>query len=164
VRSIKARAGIVIASTIIVNQAMKQTAPVQNKSSVFATAPCRGYLCLVRPPRMTCPHCSQNFQLIWSRYARSFLGRHTCPHCGKQSTFRATLPYIALLLVAWGIVFAAAIAIRSAAFPAHAHARPTPLWFAAVFALGSLVLLPLDKFYDARFRKLRKLRCDTHAP
>ena len=113
---------------------------------------------------MSCPHCSRNFQLTWSRYARSFLGRHTFLHCGKQSTFRATLPYIALLLVAWGIVFAAAIAIRSAAFPAHPHARPTPLWFAAVFALGSLVLLPLDKFYDARFRKLRKLRCDTLRP
>jgi hypothetical protein len=113
---------------------------------------------------MTCPHCSQNFPLTWSRYARSLFGRHTCPYCGKRSTFRGTFPYIALLFLAWGMFFAVAIAIRSAAFPGHARERPSLLWFAAVIALGNLVILPLDRFYDARFRKLRKLRRDTHAP
>src|SRR5215831_13757438 len=113
---------------------------------------------------MTCPHCSQDFPLTWSRYARSLFGKHTCPHCGERSTFRATLPYIALLLLAWGMIFAVATAIRLAAFPTYAHERPSLLWFAAVIALGNLVLLPFDRFYDARFRKLRKLRCDTHAP
>ena len=49
-------------------------------------------------------------------------------------------------------------------FRSHARERPSLLWFAAVIALGNLVLLPLDRFYDARFRKLRKLHRDTHAP
>jgi hypothetical protein len=30
--------------------------------------------------------------------------------------------------------------------------------------VGNLAVLPFDRFYDERFRKLRKLRRDTHAP
>jgi hypothetical protein len=69
-----------------------------------------------------------------------------------------------MLLLAWAVIFAVAIAIRSAAFPTRAHERPTLLWFAAVIGLGCLVVLPLDRFYDAKFRKLRKLGHDTNAP
>ncbi len=102
---------------------------------------------------MTCPHCSQTFPLTWSRYARSLFGRHTCPHCGKRSTFRATATYLAFVAVAWLIVYGV-----------HAYERPSLLWFAAVFLVGNLAVLPFDRFYDERFRKLRKLRRAAHAP
>ncbi len=111
---------------------------------------------------MTCPHCSQTFPLTWSRYARSLFGRHTCPHCGKRSTFRATATYLAFVAVAWLIVYGVAIGFRAAVF--HAYERPSLLWFAAVFLVGNLAVLPFDRFYDERFRKLRKLRRAAHAP
>jgi hypothetical protein len=111
---------------------------------------------------MTCPHCSQNFPLTWSRYARSPFGKHTCPHCGKRSTFRVTAAYLFVLAVAWLIVYGVAIGFRADVF--HAYDRPSLLWFAAVFLAGCLAVVPLDRFYDERFRKLRKLRHDTHAP
>jgi hypothetical protein len=112
---------------------------------------------------MTCPHCSQTFPLTRSRYGRSPFGKHTYPHCGKRSTFKVTAAYLIVLAVAWLLVYGVAIGFRAAIF--HAYERPSLLWFAAaVFLVGCLVVLLLDKFYDQHFRKLRKLRRDTHAP
>jgi hypothetical protein len=111
---------------------------------------------------MTCPHCSQSFPLTWSRYARSPFGRHTCPRCGRRSTFRATATYLAFVAVTWLIVYGIAIGFRAAIF--HSYERPSLLWFAAVFLVGSLAVLPLDRLYDERFRKLKKLGHGTYAP
>ena len=112
---------------------------------------------------MTCPYCNRDFPLTWSRYAPSPFGRHTCPHCGKRSALKATLAYIAVLVIETVVVYGVALVIRAVAFPDRWRERPSLLWFLEVSALAFLVTFPIDRFYDARFRKLQRSRRDTHA-
>jgi hypothetical protein len=79
-----------------------------------------------------------------------------------RSTLTATPVYLAMVAITWLIIYGIAIALRVAVF--HVYERPSLLWLGAVFIVGCIACLPLDRFYDERLRKLRKLPRDTHAP
>ena len=105
---------------------------------------------------MTCPHCHHQFPLTWSRYFRSPGGAHTCPQCGKRSQLKLTLSYLLVTFIAWLVFAAAAVAILI--FFLHKPWREVLTWrrAVAVLILGCVVMLPVDKFYDERFRRLEK--------
>ena len=107
---------------------------------------------------MTCPYCNQSFPLTWGRYVKSPLGKHTCPACGKVSRLGFTASYFVVIVVAWILILALAFLFTVLIFP-KTWRRVIGIPFAAlVYIIGCVVLIPFDKFFDARFRKLKKLK------
>ena len=111
---------------------------------------------------MTCPHCNHSFPLTWSRYFRAPLGKHTCPSCGRRAKFKLTATYLAVVLIAWLIFYGAAFLVIVVAFPGRWQRILKAPHAIAACVIGCVVLLPLDRVYDERFRRLEKLSDDTH--
>ena len=110
---------------------------------------------------MTCPHCHHSFPLTWGRYARSPLGRHTCPSCHKLSKFKLTLAYCLLVVVSWVALFALIFGLTALLLPRGAQVLGL-YYFLGLYLIGLVFLIPLNRFYDEKFRKLEKVD-DTEA-
>ncbi len=98
---------------------------------------------------MKCPHCNHDFPLTWARYVKSPLGRHVCPNCRKSSRLEFGILSSALLLLVAGVVATPGVLLCYR-------------WFGGYWAvLGALpaaiVIFPLDKMLDAKYRNLRAL-------
>jgi hypothetical protein len=94
--------------------------------------------------------------VTWSRYLRAPIGKHTCSGCGKCSRFRLTAGYLAAVLAATCAYYGVAFAATIIAFPGHWH-RPDKAYIAALLAIGCVVLIAFDKYFDGRHRKLEKV-------
>ena len=66
-------------------------------------------------------------------------------------------------MVAWIIYDGIALALTVVAFPDRWQRILTIPYFIAVFVVGCIVLVPFDRVYEGRYRKLEKMRDDTHA-
>jgi glucan phosphoethanolaminetransferase (alkaline phosphatase superfamily) len=67
---------------------------------------------------------------------------------------------VTLIFVAWFIIYGLAVAIIAAALPERIRAmnlRFIVEMSVVIMVVGCLVLLPLDKWYENKFRKLEKL-------
>ena len=100
---------------------------------------------------MTCPHCAAQFPLTWRRYLSGAFGRHTCPQCETTSQLNWSFGYIASTLGAFGIV---ALGLLVAVHFGDRHV----VAFLAVWAIGALFWVPMDKWFDEKLRKLRPVR------
>ena len=106
---------------------------------------------------MTCPHCSHSFPLTWRRYARSPFGKHICPACGRASRFKLKLSYLTFVLVAWVVFLALAFLVTVLVFPKTWQRTVAGIpYFVLLYFVGCIVIIPLDKCFDERFRKLEK--------
>ena len=105
---------------------------------------------------MICPYCNHSFPLTWSRYARSPRGRHTCPSCHKLSKFKLTLSYCLLAAGSWVVLFALIFVVTALLLPRGARVLGL-YYFLGLYLIGLVFLIPLDRFYDEKFRKLEKL-------
>jgi hypothetical protein len=105
---------------------------------------------------MKCPHCNHSFPLTWRRYAKSPLGKHICPACASASRFRLSASYLALLGVAWLVYFALAFAVMALIFPNTSQRLFDIPHFVILYFVGCIILIPFDRFFDERFRKLEK--------
>jgi hypothetical protein len=99
---------------------------------------------------MECPWCGHRFPMTWRRYFLSPLGKHSCPACGKQSRFRRTV----------GVLLRQSLMVSIGGAPCGLFFCLRFDWdhsWLVGWFLGSLLVgLPLDKFYDGRFRRLEK--------
>jgi hypothetical protein len=91
------------------------------------------------------------FPLTWRRYASAAFGKHACPQCGTVSRLEWSLGYIAASLGAFAIV-ALGLLLALSFGGNHVFA------FLAVWAIGALLWLPLDKWLDEKLRSLRPIR------
>lgn len=110
---------------------------------------------------MICPHCEHLFPLTWRRYGKSLLGKHICPACGRISRFRLTASYFAFVLGAWIFFFALALVVALLIFPKTWQHLVSIPYFAILYFVGCMVLLPFDRWIDERFRKLEKSKDET---
>jgi hypothetical protein len=96
---------------------------------------------------MKCPYCNHTFPLAWARYFKAGLGRHVCPACLKPSRLEFGVRYF-LILILVGLVCAA-----PGGFLFYKWLGP---YWALLGVIPSIaVILPLDKMFDERYRKLK---------
>jgi hypothetical protein len=107
---------------------------------------------------MVCPHCHRSFPLSWGRYIRSPLGKHMCPECGESSRLSWTLSYFAFLIVAWVSFVTVAFLVTRWLWPHFEQTGEQAPFYVAVYLTGCVLIVPLDRWYDERFRKLEKPR------
>ncbi|SRR5258706_8874947 len=112
---------------------------------------------------MTCPHCNHSFPLTWRRYAKSPLGKHTCPACGRVSRFRWTVSYVTFVLIAWIVFLAVAFVVTLLIFPKTWQRMVGIPYYVSLYFVGCIVIIPLDRFFDERFRKLERPKDETIA-
>jgi Zn finger protein HypA/HybF involved in hydrogenase expression len=98
---------------------------------------------------MKCPCCEQSFPLTWERYIEAPSGRHLCPNCGKNARVKFSLLYSAILLVVGGICAAPGAIILHQWFGGY--------WPILGVIPSILVMFPMDKMFDNRFRKLKAI-------
>jgi membrane protein YdbS with pleckstrin-like domain len=110
---------------------------------------------------MTCPHCNHSFPLTWRRYASSPTGKHICPSCNRVSKFKWTVAYITLVTVAWIAFVAIVFVVTVFVLPQTWHRMVGPEYFVILYLAGCVVLIPLDRYFDERFRKLEKSKDET---
>ncbi len=96
---------------------------------------------------MKCPYCNHTFRLTWARYFKAVFGRHRCPSCLHHSRLEFGVVYAVIL-----VLVGAACAAPGAILLHH--------WLGGYWAvLGALpsaiVIFPLDKMFDEKYRKLR---------
>ncbi len=113
---------------------------------------------------MTCPYCNHSFPLTWRRYFSSPFGRHVCPQCGRKSKFRLTVSYVAVISVAWIVFYGLALALTVLVFPKTWREILGIPYFAVIFLIGCMVVLPFDKLLDGKFRRLEKLKDEVQPP
>ncbi len=107
---------------------------------------------------MICPHCKRSFPLTWGRYLRSPLGKHQCPDCGEVSRLNWPKAYFAFAILAW-VCFVTLAFFLTQSFTLTEARRPVGVrYYLAIYLIGCAVLVPLDRWYDERFRKLERLR------
>jgi cytochrome bd-type quinol oxidase subunit 2 len=70
---------------------------------------------------------------------------------------------LAVVVLAWAVFFGIAFVLTVAAFPDRWKSILTAPYLIAVFFVGCLVLLPIDRVCEERYRKLEKMTDDTHA-
>lgn len=99
---------------------------------------------------MICPHCKHDSELTWKRYWSAPFGRHQCPECLGQFQLRFSIGQIASR---------AGIALPGAAIAVIIHTRTEGWLIPAVFyaAYCCLIMLPLDRVIDDRWRKATPL-------
>src|SRR5450631_3913040 len=98
---------------------------------------------------MRCPYCNHEFQMTWRRYFKSPMGRHICPSCQQKS-------YFPLTMTSWlrVSVFVGIGAVPFCLLIHHFFAGD--FWLPGGIIGGLLIAIPLDKFYDGKYRKLKK--------
>jgi len=112
---------------------------------------------------LTCPFCKSRFPLTWRRYWRAAWGRHACPDCGRKSRLRTGLLYWALYVPAVTIAPFAAVCVGLVVYavvvPPSVFEQGVMWFIEGPWLAGSLIaslvlLLPIDRAFDARFRSL----------
>src|SRR5262249_37068162 len=106
---------------------------------------------------MTCPHCGHAFPLTWARYLRSPLGTHVCPDCGTISRLNWPFSYFAFVIVSWIFFVNFAFLVISTLVAPDRRQAMGAFYFVTVYIIGCIVMIPLDRWYDERFRKLEKI-------
>ena len=107
---------------------------------------------------MLCPYCNHSFEHTWARYFGSPFGKHQCPDCGGKSRFSLTVGYVALLF--FGYIALVAVATGVFCLLAGRTWREIIFHFrysVVVFAVATVPMIFFDKFYEARFRRLRRI-------
>ena len=108
---------------------------------------------------MICPHCNHRYRLSWSDYFRHPLSRHSCPQCKSRFKLQRSLTYILLLLGAFIVL--ASLPCLIVMF----YTRNLKLSILTYLALSVLLVLPIDRTLDDRFRKSIPLeKKDEHNP
>jgi hypothetical protein len=106
---------------------------------------------------MTCPYCHHVFPLTWGRYFRSPLGTHACPACGTTSRLNWPLRYFAFVVLAWLVFVSFAFLLAGRLFSPEKREAMGVYYFILIYVIGCALIMPLDRWYDERFRKLEKL-------
>jgi hypothetical protein len=106
---------------------------------------------------MTCPHCHHSFPLTWSRYVRSPLGKHTCPQCRAASRLSWTFSYFAFVILAWVSFVTLAFLVTHWLWPHDERVGEHAPYYLGVYLAGCVLIVPLDRWYDERFRTLEEL-------
>jgi hypothetical protein len=98
---------------------------------------------------MKCPYCNHTFKLTWFRYFKNATGRHTCPLCHKASQlkFRA-LTFLILMVVCL-------VCSLPGAVVANRRFGPQWRWLGVLPSL--VVVLPLGRLFDDKYKELRAL-------
>jgi hypothetical protein len=100
---------------------------------------------------MTCPYCQYTFPLTWPRYFKATFGRHTCPACAKVSRQQFKFSHF-LILLAIGLICTVPgvilIVLLTSNFDFWAVLGAIPM---------ILVVFPLDRLMDAKFKQLKKI-------
>jgi hypothetical protein len=72
-----------------------------------------------------------------------------------------TVGYIGLLVMAWIVFLVIALAVTILAFPqTWARMLSLPAYVLLLYVAGCLVIIPLDRFIDERYRRLEKLKVE----
>src|SRR5262249_32449164 len=100
---------------------------------------------------MNCPYCNHEFPMTWKRYFYAPMGRHVCPECQRKSRFAVT-PGAALRTAMMVGIGAIPLALICMIFVGPRAA------LVGAGVGGLLTGIPLDKFYEGKYRKLEK--CD----
>jgi hypothetical protein len=105
---------------------------------------------------MKCPYCNNEFPLTWLRYIKSPTGAQVCPSCGKKSKLPITLKYATLIFLPTVIIVAILMPVL--------YFASDSLEIAALlsFFVTLIVVTPLDKYCDNRFRKLSIIEENTN--
>ncbi len=120
---------------------------------------------------MTCPFCTQSFPLTWRRYWKAPFGRHICPSCGRKSKLRTGFLYwalyVPLLMIAPFATLLVALLVYGLAFPRSfeedlAWFLGSP-WSRIALLVLWVLLFPIDRMIDERFRKLQVPRGEENA-
>lgn len=103
---------------------------------------------------MICPYCQHAFPLTWRSYFKSIFGRHVCPACAKVSRLKFKYSHFFLLL---GIGLLCAV-------PGAAVILflTSDIWAVLGVIPAIIVILPLDRLLDAKFKHLQKIEGQDH--
>ena len=105
---------------------------------------------------MICPYCNHSFPLTWARYFRSPLGKHDCPECGAVSRLNWPPSYFAFAILVWVAYVTASLFLTQSFTPTERRHPLGAPYFLAIYLIGCVIIVPLDRWYDERFRKLEK--------
>jgi hypothetical protein len=68
------------------------------------------------------------------------------------------LSYFAFIILAWMVFVSFAFLVATSLISSHERKTLGPAYIISVYILGCIVIMPLDRWYDEKFRKLEKLR------
>jgi hypothetical protein len=100
--------------------------------------------------KLICPHCHYSFPLTWHRYWSAPLGNYHCPQCKKVSHLKANSAWILPLQIT-GIILGLGIPSFFLIYIFHY------LFIGGAFLLFGMlgIVIPLDKWIDSNFKKLK---------
>jgi hypothetical protein len=85
------------------------------------------------------------------------------PEPGQRARFKVTASYLLAILFAWLVFYGVAFALTVVAFPDRWQRILTVRYVIAVFIVGCIFILPFDRIYDEKYRKLEKVSRDKPA-
>lgn len=105
---------------------------------------------------MKCPHCNQTFALTWKEYFGEIRGRHNCIACKRRFKLSYSWSYLAI------VVLVVVIVAGPATFLAARWTHSRVMAAASGLIVLLVVLLPLDRWLDDRWRKSAPLEPDKN--
>ena len=104
---------------------------------------------------MRCPYCQHEFALTWKRYWSAWTWKHTCPQCRRKSQLDFPALYFAFFIASFIVGITLARVLSVTIFPGQyssVEAHRFRLAFYVFFVL--LVFIPIDKWFNAKVRRL----------